>query len=63
MLDWWVSQPPFIRTTVALIPLGIGVVFLFLGAWRAGLILTALGVALFVFSFPSRAEQKGFHDF
>jgi uncharacterized membrane protein YiaA len=63
MFDWWVEQPPFLRTTVALIPVGLGVLAFVVGMWRAGVALTAVGLVLLAFSFPSRSERKGFHDF
>lgn len=63
MFDWWVEQPPWLRTTVALLPLLCGVVLLFVGYWRSGIGGVAVGLALLAFSFPSRAERKGFHDF
>ena len=62
MLDWWVEQPPFLRTTLAFIPLAIGGVCFFFGMWLVGIELTALGVVLFAVSFPRRSEMKGFHD-
>lgn len=63
MLDWWIEQPPHLRTTVALIPLTIGAASFFVGAWRVGITLTAVGVVLLAVSFPSSAERNGFHDF
>lgn len=63
MFDWWTEQPPYLRTTIALIPVGLGVLAFFVGMWRAGITLTAVGLVLVAVSFPSRAEQKGFHDF
>jgi hypothetical protein len=62
MLGWWVEQPPYLRTTLALVPLAVGVGCFLLGAWRAGICLTAVGAVLLAISFPSRSEMKGYHD-
>ena len=63
MFDWWVEQPPFLRTTVALVPLVCGVGLMFTHYWRFGIGGIAIGMALLAYSFPSRAEKKGYHDF
>jgi hypothetical protein len=63
MLGWWTEQPPYLRTTIALIPCALAAGCWFIGAWRAGIVVGSFGVVLLALSFPSRAEQKGFHDF
>lgn len=62
MLGWWVEQPPYLRTTLALVPCAVAVGFFVLGAWRAGLVVGSLGAVLLALSFPSRSEMKGYHD-
>lgn len=63
MFEWWVEQPPYLRTTLALIPLGLGVLALFFGLCWVGISLIASGLVLFIFSFPSHGETRGYHDF
>ena len=62
MLGWWVQQPPYLRTTVALVPVAVGVGCFVLGAWRAGLLVTGFGAVLLALSFPRRSEMRGYHD-
>jgi len=62
MLGWWVQQPPYLRTTVALVPLGVGGLCFLFGLWRWGLGLCAFGAVLLAFSFPRPSEMRGYHD-
>ncbi len=64
LIDWWSGLSPWVRFGVALLILLASTVLWLTGslaylAWWGW----AIGVAFLVFSFPSRAEKKGFHDF
>lgn len=61
LFEWWGGLSPWVR---------IGVALLFLlastGAWLVGYFWPwgwGAGLVMLLFSFPSRAERKGFHDF
>jgi hypothetical protein len=61
LIDWWAGLRPALR-------FGIAIAFLLLstGLWLAGRFWPwgwALGVGLLLFSFPSEAEKRGYHDF
>jgi hypothetical protein len=61
MIDWYCGLPWQLRG-------GIGLVFLLISTalWFADIFWPwgwALGVALLLFAFPSKAERKGYHDF
>lgn len=62
MLGWWASQPPYLRTTVGLVPVVAGVVCFVVGEWRWGLGLCAFGAVLVGLSFPKPSEKRGYHD-
>jgi hypothetical protein len=62
MFEWWGGLPWYLRAGVALVFLLISTVlwFGFNTFWPWG---WAIGVVLLLFSFPSSAEKKGYHDF
>jgi len=60
MLEWWAGLSPWIR-------FGVSLAFLLAStiAWLVGYFVPwgwAIGTILLLFSFPSRSEQKGYHD-
>jgi hypothetical protein len=61
LMDWWRRLPALVR-----IPIAIGTIsfatFLFASGLRVAIGLFALGVVL-LFSGPSDAQKKGYHDF
>jgi hypothetical protein len=61
LIEWWGGLRPVLR-------FGVAIAFLLLstGLWLAGRFWPwgwAIGVALLLFSFPSEAEKRGYHDF
>ena len=61
LFEWWAGLSPWIRFGVAMLFLAASTILWFAGyffPWGWG-----VGVILLLFSFPSRAEKKGFHDF
>lgn len=61
MFGWWTDLPWGLRVAVALLFLLASTVLWFAGwFWPWG---WAIGVVLLLFSFPSDAEKKGYHDF
>ncbi len=61
LFEWWAGLSPWIRFGVALLFLALSTILWFLGyffPWGWG-----VGIILLLFSFPSRAEKKGYHDF
>ena len=63
MLDWWTGLPWKWRMGVALGVIGLGALLWLSAVWvRGGFVLGAAGVAMLLFSFPSNAERRGYHD-
>ena len=61
MFEWWALLPWQLRAGVAMLFLLASTVVWFAGwLWPWG---WAVGVVLLLFSFPSRSEKKGYHDF
>jgi hypothetical protein len=61
IVDWWTGLAWKLRAGVALGFLLLSTVIFFCGSfWVWG---WAIGVALLLFSFPSEAEKRGYHDF
>jgi len=61
LFQWWAGLSPWIRVSVAAVFLLLSTVLWFAGYfWPWG---WGVGVILLCFSFPSRAEKKGYHDF
>ncbi len=61
LFEWWGGLSPWIRFGVALLFLALSTILWFLGyffPWGWG-----VGIILLLFSFPTRAEKKGYHDF
>ena len=61
LFEWWAGLSPWVRFGVSLLLLAASTILWFAGyffpwGWVAG-------VVLLLFSFPSRAEKKGYHDF
>ena len=64
LFEWWGGLSPWIRFGVSLVVLALAAILWLLGYFfPAGLATGITGVVLLLFSFPSRAEKKGFHDF
>ena len=61
LFEWWGGLRPAIRLGVSALFLLVSTVLWFCGTfWPWG---WAVGGVLLLFSFPSRSEQKGYHDF
>jgi hypothetical protein len=61
IIEWWAGLSPWIRFGVAgLFLLASTVILLFGRFWPYG---WAVGGVLLLFSFPSKAERRGYHDF
>ncbi len=61
IFEWYASLSPVFRFGVALLFIAISTVLWFTGTfWPWG---WGAGIVLLCFAFPSRAEQKGYHDF
>jgi hypothetical protein len=61
MFEWWGGLSPWLRFGVAGFFLLVSTVLWFAGYfWPWG---WAVGAVLLLFSFPSDAERKGYHDF
>jgi len=61
LIQWWAGLSPWIRLGVALLFLLASTILWFCTIfWPWG---WGLGLILLVFSFPSKAERKGYHDF
>jgi len=61
MIEWWVGLAWWLRLGVALLFLLVSTIL-----WVAGWFWPwgwGIGAILFLFSFPSRLERKGYHDF
>jgi hypothetical protein len=61
LFEWWAGLPWWLRV-------GVAGVFLLLSTilWLANRFWPwgwAVGVVLLIFSFPSKLERKGYHDF
>ena len=60
MFEWWAGLPWWLRLIVAQVFLLVSTLLWFAGTfWPWG---WAVGVVLLLFSFPSNAEKKGYHD-
>jgi hypothetical protein len=60
-IEWWAGLPPWLRFGVAGIFLMISTVILLFGRiWIWGWVI---GAVLLVFSFPNKAQRRGYHDF
>ena len=60
-IEWWAGLSPWIRFGVAGAFLLLSTVLLLTGrVWIWGWVI---GAVLLVFSFPSKPERKGYHDF
>jgi hypothetical protein len=61
MIEWWTELPRLLRAGAALLLLLASTVLWFAGTfWPWG---WGIGAVLLLFSFPSDAEKKGYHDF
>jgi hypothetical protein len=61
IIEWWTGLPWWLRVGVALLFLGLSTALWVADRfWPWG---WAIGIALLIFSFPSKAERKGYHDF
>jgi hypothetical protein len=61
LFEWWAGLPWWLRVGVAVAFLLSSTILLLAGRfWPWG---WAVGVVLLLFSFPSKAERKGYHDF
>ncbi len=59
--EWWAGLSPWIRFLVS-----VACLLASTAAWLGGYFWPwgwGVGIILLLFSFPSRAERKGFHDF
>lgn len=61
IIEWWTGLGTWLKVSVALIFLSISTILWFTGRfWPWG---WGLGIGLLLFSFPSNARRKGYHDF
>jgi hypothetical protein len=61
LIEWWVGLPWWLRAGVAVAFLLVSTIFWLAGRfWPWG---WAIGIVLLIFSFPSKSERKGYHDF
>jgi hypothetical protein len=60
-MEWWRRLPALVRIPVA-VAIMLFATGLFMSGLRAGIGIFALGVVL-LFSGPSDAQKKGYHDF
>ena len=61
LFEWWAGLPWWLRVGVALAFLLASTLLWFADRfWPWGWVV---GVVLLIFSFPSKAERKGYHDF
>jgi hypothetical protein len=75
LFDWWIGLPWRLRLSVALaflllstilwldVPLLLGVSFPRRIVRSLAATGSVVGIALLLFSFPSKSERKGYHDF
>jgi len=62
--EWWAGLSPWIRLGVALLGVALSAVLWFFGYFFPwGIAAGITGIILVLFSFPTRAEKKGYHDF
>ena len=61
-IEWWAGLPWWLRVGVAVPFLLLSTIlfFVFDRFWPWG---WAIGIVLLIFSFPSKAQKKGYHDF
>lgn len=61
LFEWWAGLSPLLRFGIAGVFLAISTILWFCDRfWPYG---WGVGLVLLMFSFPSRAERKGYHDF
>jgi hypothetical protein len=75
LFEWWARLPRWLRVGVALAFLLMSTILwltipllprFFFQGWLAGRLAAfgwAVGAMLLLFSFPSKSERKGYHDF
>jgi hypothetical protein len=61
LFEWWAGLPWWLRVGVAVVFLLVSTIFWLAGRfWPWG---WGIGIVLLIFSFPSKSERKGYHDF
>ena len=61
---WWGGLSPVFRFIMAFLMLGLSALFFFLGLYLWIWMTTGVaGVVMLFTAFPTRGEQKGYHDF
>jgi hypothetical protein len=61
LIEWWAGLPWWLRLGVACLFILVSTIALLAGrVWIWG---WAIGIALLIFSFPSKSERKGYQDF
>jgi hypothetical protein len=64
-MDWWRRLPGFVRIPIAVVILLVATALFFnpptVTMWRGVFLLFALGMIL-LFTGPTDAQQKGYHD-
>jgi len=64
LIEWWAGLSPWLRFGVAGGLLLVSTILFLTGfSFRVSIWGWAIGFALLLFSFPSSAEKKGYHDF
>jgi hypothetical protein len=74
LFEWWTGLPRWLRVGVALAFLTLSTILWlavphlpgFFPGWTIGDVAAlgwAIGFVLLVFSFPSKSERRGYHDF
>ena len=72
LIEWWSERPPWLRTTIALIIMAVGLWLVYIAtsaddehyndrrAIHAGMVFTLLGTILLLVGGKTEAEKKGY---